>query len=148
MKKSAIHISGSTFVATRKPKNDRERLLLAFYRLSQQGYETHARFWCCMTCGLAALKEETTHYVFWHAQDDASAFGEAGDSFQYTEVPEGLEEREGIWKHFNTLLHPLHLRWGGNADTIRAAFHEQGFATQWEGTDSKAIIVLPRSVKK
>lgn len=130
--------------------NDRQRLQKALDALQTQGYETHARFWCCMSCGLAALKEETTDYVFWHEQDDAFAFGEANDNFRYRrpyrfiQIEGEDEETENEWKRHTTLLHPLHLRWGGDTDLIQQAFQAQGFTTHWDGDPGKTIEVLPR----
>lgn len=125
--------------------SDRQRLQKALDDLEARGYETHARFWCCMSCGLAALREETTRYVFWHEQDDASAFGEAGEPFGYrNHATWGKEEPEDIWKNYNTLFHPLNLRWGGDASEIQAAFRKQGFTTEWEGSPNKTIEILPR----
>ncbi len=105
--------------------NDRERLEAAFAELRNQGVEAHTRWQCCMSCGLAALPEGTTQWVFWHEQDDEHAFAPDG-SYPYDEEA-SEEENEEQWKLYNTLLRPLHLRWGGVGSLIVEVLGRHGF---------------------
>ena len=47
---------------------DRKRIEAAFRQLRKQGFEAHARFWCCQSCGYAAITN-VKHHVFYHRQD-------------------------------------------------------------------------------
>lgn len=129
---------------------DRERLEKAFAELSKAGFQAHTRFWCCMSCGLAALPDDTTQWVFWHEQDDIHAYGHNNEWMNYREHPhrdidgEIIEEPDDIWKQYNTLLDPLHLRWGGDGKKIIEVLNRHGFhvVENAECDPSKTIAVI------
>lgn len=66
-----------------KPKHEtiREAITAAFKQIKQvYGNDILARqnFWCCQSCGCAAVPESKKFYLFYHHQDNA-AFDEYGD---------------------------------------------------------------------
>lgn len=101
----------------------RESIKAAFRRLRKLGYEAHMDWWCCQTCGCAALKAGTVNYVFYHDQD-AAAFGRDGNLGG---------DRGG-----------LYLAWGGDGNVIRSALEDEGLSVEWNGKDDQCIVVTGR----
>lgn len=124
------------------------KLQKAFALLRERGYAAYpdpkatdpeARrikkgFWCCQSCGCAALPEGTTNYVFYH-QQDAEGLKEALDllernrySSRYGYDKDKAHERVG-----------LHLAWGGDGNEIRRCLMEAGLAVTWDGKEETRI---------
>ncbi|HEY7418493.1 MAG TPA: hypothetical protein VH593_25155 [Ktedonobacteraceae bacterium] len=92
--------------------NDREQLNYAFAALAQKGYYAKPHFQCCTSCALAAIPDEySKKFVYWHFQDDDSAFF-------------------GSW-----IAQPLYLGWDGDAKEIITTLHEFGFTVEFDGPD-------------
>lgn len=102
---------------------DRERVRAALAELGERGYETHEDFWCCQTCGLAALKPETTHYAFYHQQDTEAAWPEENEQDDISE--DGLA-----------------LCWGGDGDVIAEVLRDHGLRVEWDGSKGQRITVF------
>lgn len=145
------------------PTTDREQLDSALAALTSKGYYARARYWCCNSCALADIPDEySERYVFWHAQADADAFGEADNGYSYLSRKsatalaqaagypvEEFEEDEDEWTRHNAILFPLFLNWDGDAKEIISTLGEFGFSVEFEGRDidhvdpSKKLRVLP-----
>jgi hypothetical protein len=91
----------------------REGLKKAFKELRRRGYFARANFWCCQSCGLAAIPDaKARKYVFYHAQDNDS-----------------INER-GI----------CHLSWAGDPDEIKFICEQVGgLKVTWDGNANKRI---------
>ncbi len=140
--------------------NDRDKLEAAFTELRGKGFEAHARFWCCQSCGCAALEEDVPKYIFWHDQDDVRAFGlseygyrrtpqitmqevldEETRRYELEDVEE--EEEEDLWKSYNFLQDTLHLSWGTNSSPIKRESGKK-LALRLVATATEAVEVLRR----
>lgn len=93
--------------------NENKKLLnKGFKQLRKLGYVAHQDFWCCSTCGWAALTEkECEKAVFYHHQDKQRM----------------LEDGE------------VYLAWSGNGDEIVKVFTDLGLKVEWDGSKSKRI---------
>jgi hypothetical protein len=106
--------------ADEKPDTQFRALLTkGFGIIRARGYEAHEKFWCCQSCGCAALPEGTKNYVFYHEQDE-----------------ERIREAEK-----RGLRPDTHLAWGGDGEEIRKAFLEAGLAVTWGGDENTRILV-------
>jgi hypothetical protein len=47
----------------------RDKVRKAFVALRKRGFFARMNFWCCQTCGWAAVPEGRDNVVFYHAQD-------------------------------------------------------------------------------
>lgn len=91
-----------------------EKLNNAFRALRKRGYFARQNFWCCQTCGCAAVPEEHAEsYVFYHQQD-----------------------AEGLKRDGGTML-----AWGGDGYEIVKTFLEAGLTTKWDGSKNTRIWV-------
>lgn len=67
-----------------------KRIKVAFQALHEDGYFTAMKFWCCQTCGRAAIPEENSEkFVFYHESDHAGLM-EYGECYLVWEG-DGLE---------------------------------------------------------
>lgn len=89
----------------------RVKLDAGFWRLHEQGYFAKQSFWCCQTCGVAAVPDEVTDYVFYHQQD-----------------AERLIEEGHVC-----------LCWGGNGEEIARVFRDVGLEVEWDGSKERRI---------
>ena len=99
-------------------KTFRQRLTRGFALVRRRGYVAKQNWQCCLGCGLAALPEGTTKYVFYHAQD-----------------AKRMDQTSSVY-----------LAWGGYGYEIRQCFLEAGLAVTWEGREDQRVLVsLPPS---
>ena len=90
----------------------KQNLSKAFRELRKLGYVAKQNFWCCQSCGWAALSEdEAKKAVFYHAQD-ASQLNSTGT---------------------------CHLAWSGDGNEIVRILNENGVKTNWDGSENKRI---------
>ena len=124
-------------------RTDRARLKDAFAELRNRGWVAHMNYYCCQTCGCAAIHDEaeaglgrpmspeeqaSLRYAFWHNQDD--------EAFQIT--PNRAKKDQ--------MLHsPLHIAWGGNGHELQAVLESQHLTVEWDGSDTRRVGVLPRA---
>lgn len=94
---------------------DNKRLNAAFRKLRKAGYFAKQNFWCCQSCGWAAMTDEQRNKaVFYHAQDNDS-------------------KKEG---------RPFHLAWSGDGNEICNILRGEGITVEWEGSPDKRICVV------
>lgn len=98
----------------------KRRLQVAFNELQLVGYMALPEFWCCGTCAVAALPDDTKKYVFYH-QQDAQAFV-------------GGRLRRGMY-----------LGWGGDGATIVEVLRSTGLRVTWDGDPATRILVEPQA---
>lgn len=128
-------VPGIEFVVTRYDINK------LFKRCREVGLFARQNYWCCNSCGTAALhtdmRPKHVGWMFYH-QQDADAF-----------VWDGVED--------HVLRRPLWLTYGdpkGNpADTVTvgnmivAIMSELGLQTDWDGNPNTRINVLPMGIQ-
>jgi hypothetical protein len=112
---------------------DCDRLDDAFAELEATGVVSRQNFWCCGTCGLAAIGEQmeasasqgidARGYAFYHEQDTESAVEGRGIYLYYGSVY-GADERS------------LEI-----AREIQEVLHRHGLRTEWNGSLQKRIKV-------
>ena len=92
-----------------------ENLTRAFGALRKKGYFARQNFWCCQSCGWAAIPaEKTGKVVFFHNQDN----------------------RDKIKGK------PFMLAWAGDGQEIVDTLKEFGVETSWDGDSGKRIQVV------
>ena len=85
-----------------------------FKKLRKLGYVAFQDFWCCSSCGWAALSDEQAKKaVFYHHQDKVSM----------------LEKGE------------VYLSWSGHGNEIVKVFTDLGLEVDWDGSDRKRILI-------
>lgn len=93
----------------------------AFRLLRKRGYFARQNFWCCQTCGCAAVPEDHAEsYVFYHRQD-----------------------AERLRKDGGTML-----AWGGDGDEIVKCCLEAGLVVTWDGSKNTRIFVSTQPIKE
>lgn len=100
---------------------NKQKLNIAFRKLRKEGYYAKQNFWCCQSCGLAAIPEDKDSYVFYHSQDfeDLKKYG------------------------------TCYLTWAGNTNKIINILNEAGVWTEWDGNlNSRISIDLNKEVTK
>lgn len=91
---------------------DKTKLTKAFKELRKQGYFARQNFWCCQTCGWAAMTdEESDKAVFYHAQDNDDLIEDGS----------------------------CHLAWSGDGKLIADILTKNGVKVDWDGNNSKRI---------
>ena len=95
-------------------------LTLAFKDLRKKGYFARMNFLCCQSCAWKAVPQDAEKVVFYHDQD-AENLKEGGD---------------------------LYLAWSGDANHIINILSRRGLICEWNGDNSKRILVKNQSVKK
>ena len=95
--------------------NDNKKLVnKGFQKLRKLGYVAHQDFWCCSSCGWAALTdEEAEKAVFYHHQDKQSML-ETGK---------------------------LYLAWLGDGNEIVKVFKDLGLNVEWNGSERVRILI-------
>lgn len=92
-----------------------DNLTNAFKALRKAGYFARQNFWCCQSCGWAAVPEgKGDKVVFYHNQDNARKVD--GESF--------------------------HLAWSGDGGEIVRILEENGVKVEWDGSPDTRIKVL------
>lgn len=89
------------------------RVLFALKALRNLGYFARWKWLCCQGCGMCALPEGTTKYVFAHAQD-VYAWRERGI---------------------------CHLSWGGDGKEIMTVLKSAGLFPEWDGSERTRILI-------
>ena len=101
--------------------NDRAKIRKAFDELRKLGWFARQGFWCCQTCGCAAVPESYNNkFVFYHKQD-AESINDNGD----------LDE------HGMYLTHGE----GGNGTEIMEILNKHGLNVEWNGNNATRILV-------
>ena len=109
-----------------------DRLTMAFEVLDGQDIFTKERYWCCQSCGCAALENdadpESRGYVFYHEQDAENK--DAGQDFYLAfGTISGKQTAEQIGAEIVATLkaHGIGTDWNGDAATrIRVLWKYQG----------------------
>jgi len=121
-----------------KPEtNDRDKIAGAFRELRKSGWFARMNFWCCQSCGCAAVpKSCKDKFVFYHKQD-AESFGIDGNI--------GGElggERYSDWRGRNKKdsMYMSHGE-GGDANEIVAILNKHGLYATWDGSNGTRIMV-------
>ena len=87
----------------------------AFRELRRKGYFAKQNFWCCQTCALEAIPNNTPKYVYYHKQD-IKCFKKTGK---------------------------LYLKWRSDTpQEIVQAFEKQGLKVEWDGDRGHTIKIL------
>ena len=91
----------------------------AFAELRKNGYFAKQNFWCCQSCGWAALTDEQAERaVFYNAQD-------------YSDYKRG---------------HDVYLSWAGDGEFISQILTKHNLELEWDGSPSHRIIVKNKSI--
>jgi hypothetical protein len=89
------------------------RLTKAFSILRKKGWFAKQNFWCCQSCGFAAIPEGTTNCVFYHNQDKTR-----------------LNENNSTY-----------LSYDGNTTELVEVLKNVGLEVEWDGNTNKRILV-------
>jgi hypothetical protein len=93
----------------------KSNLTKAFAALRKAGYFAKQNFWCCQTCGWAAVPDEQAEKaVFYHNQDND-------------------RKKEGK---------PFMLAWSGDGNQICKILNDNGIKTNWSGDEDNRIEVI------
>jgi hypothetical protein len=104
--------------------NDKTKISNAFKNLRKNGWFARMSFWCCQSCGCAAVPEGFNNkFVFYHKQD-AEAFDREGNLG-------GKNKRTMYLTHGE----------GGDANEIVKALNNHGLNTDWNGDMNIRIMV-------
>lgn len=99
----------------------KQKVTQAFRELRRAGYFARQNFWCCQTCGCAAVPDEyADKYVFYHHQDNRA------------------------WNKNGELKYGLYLAWEGDAKFIVDTFRKQGLNAVHDGAEFTRILILPK----
>lgn len=113
-------------------KTDKEKIRNAFKDLRKQGYFARMNFWCCQSCGCAAVPEKyKDKFVFYHNQD-AEALGYDGN----------IGGKNRRFRRFDSkaVLYLTHGE-GGDGREICETLKNQGLDVEWDGDMGKRIMV-------
>lgn len=112
---------------------DCDRLDAAFAELESSGIVARQNFWCCGTCGLAAIDDELKEaesrgtevrgYTFYHEQDTEAAVDGRGVYLYFGAVADGEADALAI------------------AREIQTALQFYGLETEWDGTYGRRVWV-------
>lgn len=96
----------------------KKRLTKAFRVLRKQGYAAKQNYWCCQSCGWAAIdadysSKDAAKAVFYHKQDAADIISR-GEVF---------------------------LAWRGIGGEIVTILRNQGLDVEWDGEENTRILV-------
>lgn len=101
----------------------KDRVNWAFRKLRQAGYFAKQNFWCCQSCGWAAVPDEKAdRVVFYHHQDNAS------------------------WGGGRELVSALYLAWSGDGEEIVLILESCGLTVEWSGSENSRIVIVPEKV--
>jgi len=91
------------------------RLYEAMKELEDEGvFAPQSAFWCCMSCGNAAVPKDKEECLFFHDQDAESAF----------------------------MSRSVHLAWTGRGQHFVDTLKKHGCEVVWNGSESQKIEVL------
>ena len=111
------------------PTSQVKRIAKAFAELESKGYFTAMDHWCCQACGLADVPD---------GKEDKVVFYSHGDLSLAVEDPETMDEEDP-----EDFGYRLHLSWRGDAQEIIKALNDQGLETDWDGSTTTRIAILP-----
>lgn len=120
-----------------------------------KGFGARLDFWCCQTCGHAAMDNNgTKQYIFAHEQSMDSAFepvmeteyyDEDGGVCDYTDdYVESEDHRVGRESYLSKsgLYFHHHIEDEALKKAVVKAFNDAGFLVEWDLSDSTALKVL------
>lgn len=125
---------------------DCDRLDAAFDELNQRGILARHHWWCCQTCGHAAMPEErdatiargapARGYAFYHAQDTEAAADGQGLYLAFGAFEDGDAATETIAGEVVSTLakHGLDTRWDGSVKAridVTLAWHRRARPARW-----------------
>jgi hypothetical protein len=90
------------------------KLTKAFDELRKHGYFAKEDFWCCQTCGWAAIPDEQADKAVFYHNQDTERLQETGE---------------------------LYLCWSGDGQEIKTILEAEGLTVEWDGTDNTRILV-------
>jgi hypothetical protein len=91
----------------------------AFAELRKKGYFARQNFWCCQTCGWAALTDEQAERaVFYNEQD-------------YADYKRGQD---------------VYLSWAGDGEFISQILTKHKLELEWDRSPSKRIMIKRKSI--
>ena len=103
--------------------NDRKRISNAFKELRKRGWFARSNFWCCQSCGCAAVPNSFKNkFVFYHKQDAAS-FDKSGNLTG--------DGRQMYLSH----------GCGGNGFEVVAILNKHDLLADWDGNNDKRISI-------
>lgn len=123
-----------------------------------KGFGARVDFWCCQTCGHAAMDNNgTKQYIFAHEQSMESAFGVITETRYYTEDGEEVEQHEDYYDveeetygYNDTFLtggklhFHHHIKDQKIKEAVVKAFNAAGFLVEWKDfDDSQSIVIHP-----
>ena len=104
-------------------KTDKQLLNDAFKQLRKEGYFAKQAFWCCQSCGCAAVpKEKEKAYVFYHKQDK--------DAIK----DDGMIAAKGMY-----------VAWDGNGRIIADTISNTGLKAYWNNDPGTRILILSQN---
>ena len=98
----------------------KSKIKSAFSKLRREGWFCRMNFWCCQSCGWAAVPKGKENVLFYHAQD-AEAFGDRWDK--------------------EVLTKDLYIAHSGNTARAVEVLRENGLTVEWGGTENTRIVV-------
>ena len=106
--------------------SDKERLNDAFKSLRKRGFVARQNYWCCQSCGWAAVGDEPKNVIFYHKQDaeaivDGKLVGTLYVAHRFSEQSKGWEVCAELAKN------GLYVNWDGSDDTRIAVINKQNF---------------------
>jgi hypothetical protein len=107
--------------------NTKEKVNQAFKLLRKAGYIAKQDFWCCQSCGWAAIHKDypdAEKIVFYHNQDNEA------------------------WNKDKELDHPLYLAWAGDGGEIVNIIKSVGLSVEWDGSKDNRIMIQPEQKSK
>jgi len=91
----------------------------AFKALRKEGFFARQNFWCCQSCGCAAVPEDKSEaYVFYHAQDKQDLVSKGS----------------------------CYLAWSGDGAKIVEVLTAHGIKTEWDGSANTRIKMICKEV--
>ena len=100
---------------------DKSKITGAFKELGKKGYFCRQSFWCCQSCGCAAVPDEAKNkFVFYHKQDADS-------------IKSGILVREMYLTHGE----------GGDGYEIVSILKKHGLNAEWNGNNATRILIKP-----
>ncbi len=92
-------------------KTNLKKINKAFKELTELGFYAKQNFWCCSTCALHAIPDNTENYIFYHQQD-----------------ADMLKNTGGCY-----------LAWAGDANKIIEVMKRNSIKVNWDGDSNHRI---------
>jgi len=143
---------------SRRKLSDREKLENVCRDLENEnkGFAARMNFWCCQTCGHAAMSNNgTKQYIFAHEQGMERAFGVEEEAHYYDEDGNEVEQHQdyvevehdivGYGDNFETngKLHFYHsIEDQQIKENVVKAFNDAGYLVEWKNFESSTSIVI------